>query len=366
MNFKDLRRLGGFGDLREDFWDFLTSFWEYLRKRTGIAALRFETVKGILVDFLMAKRGRYSRPFLNLSLVILVVAAYLGAPIIASSYPGTVSRQLQDFAPPSALLTSLSAEELPAATSVSEKPRDQVITYKVQKGETLSQISQKFGITVETIKWANDLKSERLSLDQELKIPPVTGVVHKVRQGETVYLIAQKYKTDAQKIVNFPFNDFVDLDTFALSVGQTLIVPDGVMPEAPAIAKKVPVPVVSGPGGQLAWPTGGSITQYPVWYHMALDIANKEAPGIASSCTGKVSSVEYLKYAYGHNVIINCGEGITTLYAHLSDIYVKTGDSVSRGQILGRMGSTGRSTGTHLHFEVRKDGMTVNPLPYLK
>jgi murein DD-endopeptidase MepM/ murein hydrolase activator NlpD len=76
--------------------------------------------------------------------------------------------------------------------------------------------------------------------------------------------------------------------------------------------------------------------------------------------------VQYLRYGYGQHVMVDHGNGFSTLYGHMSEIYVKAGDVVNRGTVIGRMGSTGRSTGTHLHFEIRKDGITVNPLPYLK
>ena len=124
--------------------------------------------------------------------------------------------------------------------------------------------------------------------------------------------------------------------------------------------------IIAGGNGQFQWPTNGVITQYPVWYHMALDIANNAAPGIAAADSGTVSLVEYLRYGYGQHVIVDHGNGLQTLYGHMSEIYVKPGDRVARGQIIGRMGSTGRSTGTHLHLEVRKNGVIVNPLPFLK
>ena len=240
-----------------------------------------------------------------------------------------------------------------------------MISYEVVSGDTLSSVAQKFGVSIDTIKWSNDLKRDNLSIGQNLQIPPVSGIVHKVKEGETVQSIAKKYKTASQNIVNFPFNDFADLDTFALSVGQTLIVPDGVQPEAPAIARPLP-PTFAGGTGQLLWPAAGIITQYPVWYHMALDIASPAGPGIAAAESGTVTLVEYLRYGYGYYVIVSHSDGLSTLYAHLSEIYVKTGDRLSRGQVLGRMGSTGRSTGTHLHFEVRKNGVILNPLPFLK
>ncbi len=351
--------------LTDDLTNWRRGWLFYIEKKLIRFALRFEKQKSYIVDFLMARRGTYQRPFLHLSLGMLLVVGGLSAPILAESYPGALPDSLQAYTPASAVLTSLDLSEYGVQTQVSEKPRDQVVEYPVEQGDTLSTIAQKFGVSVDTIKWSNDLRGDSLSIGQTLKIPPVSGIVHKVREGETIYTIAKKYKTDAQKVVNFPFNDFTDLDTFALNIGQTIIVPDGVQPEAAPIIMSKP-PVMAGGSGQFQWPVGGTITQYPVWYHMALDIANNAAPGIGAADGGTVAVVQYLRTGYGFHIIIDHGNGISTLYGHMQEIYVKAGDRVSRGQIVGRMGSTGRSTGTHLHFEVRRGGVTVNPLSYLK
>lgn len=350
--------------------DDVGSWWRgwtvYIERKLYRFGRWFEYYKSLIVDVLMVRRGGYQRPFLHFSLGLLFTVGVVGAPILASSYPAGIPKSLSDFTPPSAVLSSLDPSEYGVKTEISDKPRDQVETYTIASGDTLSSIAQKFGVSIDTIKWVNDLKRDSLTVGQELKIPPVTGIVHKVREGETIYTISKKYQTDAQKIVNFPFNDFSDLDTFALNVGQTLIVPDGVMPEAVPV-RAIPIPpVFAGGTGQFQWPVGGLITQYPVWYHMAVDIANPGLPGIAAADSGVISLVEYLRYGYGQHVIIDHGDGLSTLYGHMSEIYVKPGDRVSRGQIIGRMGSSGRSSGPHLHFEVRKNGITVNPLPFLK
>jgi murein DD-endopeptidase MepM/ murein hydrolase activator NlpD len=292
----------------------------------------------------------------------------ISAPILADTYPNALTKEERESSSSSINQISLDLSEYGVQTQVSEKPRDQVIEYTVSEGDTLASIGEKFNVSVDTIRWANNMTNDKLAIHQKIRIPPVTGIVHKVKDGETVYSIAKKYRAEAQNIVNFPFNDFVDIDTFALRTGQTLIVPEGIMPQAPPSPVRPlypPVNLANG-NGQLLWPTGGVITQYPTWYHMAVDIANREGPGIASAQSGTVVVVQYLKYGYGHHVIVDHGNGLQTLYGHMTDIYVQSGDKVSRGQIIGRMGSTGRSTGTHLHFEVRESGRLVNPLPYLK
>ncbi len=350
-----------------DFLTFLRIFWWYLHTKSRRAFARFEVVKGYLVAFLIVKRGRYSRSFLNLSFFLLIAATVIGAPAIASSYPGVNEDQLAQFSSPSEVSTSLNQSELGSITLVSAKPRDRVITYVVQKGDTLNKIAETFGVSEDTIKWASNLGSDQISIGQELKIPPVTGVVHTVKEGETIYSIAKKYKSEAQKILNFLFNDFEDLDTFALRVGQVIVVPDGVVPEAPAIVHIAPVPqIVPGAGGVYIWPTQGQITQYPVWYHMAIDIANPAAPAVMAARAGKVVYSGCLKWGYGCHVIIDHGDGYQTLYAHQQRLDAEVGQTVSQGQIIGRMGSSGRSTGTHLHFEVRRNGTPINPVPFLK
>ncbi len=353
-------------EFRDDLGLWAHGWRLYIEKKLRRGGSAFERNKELVVDILMARRGSYQRPFLHFSLGVLFMVGVVSAPILANSYPGTYAGNLEEITSPSSVVTSLvDPAQYGIQTTISEKPRDQVITYAVAAGDTLSTTAQKFGVSVDTIKWANDLKRDSLSIGQELKIPPVSGIVHKVKEGDTVQSIAKRYKTESQKIVNFPFNDFADLDTFALNVGQTLIVPDGVLPEAPAIVRPLP-PVFAGGTGQFLWPAGGVISQYPVWYHNAVDIANNTAPGIAAADAGVVADVQYLRYGYGYHVIVGHGEGLSTLYAHMSEIYVTPGDRLSRGQILGRMGSSGRSTGMHLHFEVRKNGIIVNPLPFLK
>lgn len=318
----------------------------------------------------MARRGGYQRPFLHFSVGVLVLAAIISAPILANAYPGGSARALADFTPPSAVVTSLDLTEYGVQTQISEKPRDQIISYKVQSGDTLSTIAQKFGVSVDSVKWANDLKRDSLTVGQDVKIPPVTGIVHKVREGETVYSIAKKYRTESQQIVNFPFNDFTDLDTFGLTPGQTLFVPDGIIEaEQPKyVAQQMFAQVVSGVRGSSSfiWPTTGIVTQYPIWYHMAVDIANSAAPAVIAADTGTVIYAACIQYGYGCHVIIDHGNGYKSLYGHLQRIDVSSGQAVSKGTQLGQMGSTGRSTGTHLHFEIRSGETLLNPLNFLK
>ena len=347
-----------------DFFDFIKITRLYAQKRLRQGGTWFETHKSVLVNFLVARRGSYQRPFLHTSLFMIVGVGIVGAPIIANTYPTIAADQLAEYTPPSAVLSSF--DEAAITTEKSERPRDASISYQVTEGDTLAKIAEKFDVSIDTIKWANDLKGENLSINQELQIPPVTGVVVKVKKGETVYSIAKKYQTDPQKIVNWPFNDYTDIENFSLAAGQTLVVPDGVMPESKPVYSPqtiANVGTITG-NGQFIWPTQGMITQRPVSYHMAVDIANNVLPPVVAADAGKVVLMEKQRFGYGWHVILDHGNGYQTLYGHMSDIYVSVGQNVSKGSVIGKMGSTGRSTGPHLHFEIRKNGALLNPLNF--
>ena len=124
-------------------------------------------------------------------------------------------------------------------------------------------------------------------------------------------------------------------------------------------------PPSAGGTGEFIWPCSGEITQWRTWYHSGIDIANASAPDIVAAGSGVVAFVSYETWGYGYHVVVNHGR-YQTLYAHLSQIYVSEGQSVFTGQALGKMGTTGRSTGIHLHFEVRSGNAILNPMDFLK
>jgi len=350
---------------------FLGFVKEYSFKKIISLSKSFEVVKDVIVSFLIAKRGKYSSSLLNSTLIILAAVALIAGPIIAENNPFSPLFTTQQSTPQNQSIVAYNPYESALSTVISAKPRDTIVNYVIVPGDTLESIAKKFGISVDTIKWANSLKTDSIKPEQTLKVPPVTGVVHKVVSGETIYSIAKKYKTSAQNIVNFIFNDFADIDTFALRAGQTLYVPDGVIEEAQPKYMAMQPSFAQAQAGvrgssNFIWPTSGVITQYPIWYHMALDIANNGYPGILSADTGTVTFAGCLNWGYGCHIMVDHGNGYQTLYAHLSSISVSAGQAVSQGQQIGVMGSTGRSTGAHLHFEIRQGGSLQNPLGYLK
>lgn len=259
-------------------------------------------------------------------------------------------------------------------TQVSDKPRADIFEYTVENGDTLAAIAKKFGVDTDSIKWLNPgLNEKKIKPGSVMKIPPVTGVVHTVKGGETIYSIAKKYDVSAQSIVDFPFNEFSNDETFALAIGQQLIVPDGVMPEEVISIPRSNLAGVLTPNagavsatGNWIWPTQGSITQYFKAWHKGLDIANHSAPMVIAADSGTVVHASWDSTGYGNMVMVDHGNGYLTLYGHLQKFSVSVGQTVKRGDTLGQMGSTGRSTGTHLHFEVRTSTGNRDPLSVLK
>jgi len=247
----------------EELLRFLAFLKEYFLGKALVFARRFEAIKDLIVALLIAKRGRYSTSFLNTSFFILVISILIGGPIIAENNPFISSLGSEEIQQTGGEV-SYNPQENSLTTIVSAKPRSGIERYTVVAGDTLASIADKFDISVDTIKWANNLKTDTIRPGDVLKIPPITGVVHKVSSGETIYSIAKKYKTSAQNIINFPFNEFTDLDTFGLMAGQILYVPDGVIEEeAKPVVPRYFAQVQSGVRGSSSfiWPTSGGITQ---------------------------------------------------------------------------------------------------------
>jgi murein DD-endopeptidase MepM/ murein hydrolase activator NlpD len=275
--------------------------------------------------------------------------------------------------------------------------------YQVREGDSVSSVASRFGILPDYIIANNaDVRgSGMLLLGQSLIVPAGNGMLHEVRYGETLSDIAVRYDVDVQRIVDFRANNIDSPD--ALIESQLLFVPDGRIeiieipaepeptdspaPEAtpepsfeeateePAteepIVEEEPPPPSSGPvsGEGLMWPIVGPISSYMGPGHpLGIDIDGFRLAGapIAAATSGTVIFAGgNACCSYGLYVVIMSPGGIETLYAHLDSIYVSQGEFVSQGQAIGAMGSSGYSTGTHLHFEVIDNGVRQNPLNYL-
>ncbi len=348
---------------------FFIELGEFLVNKFHLSFLRFESGKGIFVAALYKQRGKHSRRLVHSGMAALAALGMVIAPVIAQEFPGR-SVDPWEIPSPSSVLTSVSTDPQ-TTTLVSDKVRAEVIEYTVAPGDTVSTIAEKFGVSVETIRDQNDLgSSDKITIGDTLEILPVTGVAHKVKKGDTVHSIAKKYDTSAQAIVDFPYNTFTNDETFALAIGQAVIVPDGVLPSTtrtPRVRQLTPDAGTVVASGNFVWPASGNISQRFVWYHKGLDISNRSAPNVLAADSGTVVGAGWLDgYGYGNRVIIDHGNGYRTLYAHLSSAYVRSGQTVARGDAIGRMGCTGRCSGTHVHFEVIRNGGYLNPLSVLQ
>jgi len=357
---------------------FISFLFFYSKKHVLSISHRFERYKNKLVKLFLMKRGRYNRPFLHITTMVVLTVGVLVTPYLTDTFP--------IFSPnPVKVLGATSTPEEQSITvgndvfqtQISQKPRDTAITYTVERGDTLSTIAQKYQISQDTIRWANNLTDDSLTVGDTLKILPVTGVQYKVQSGDTVYSIAKKFNTDAQGIVDFPFNTFADNETFALVVGELLIVPNGsITPVAPSNPRSSggysatyagPVAAASG-GWFFPLPNTTGISQFFSWYHNGLDITDPYGTPIIVAHSGTVSIVHVGTYddGYGTNVYIDDGDGISTHYAHMEAVNVSVGQQVTGGQtVVGWVGLTGRTTGPHCHFEVRRNGVAVDPTAYV-
>lgn len=355
-------------DFVDDAKIFFEELWKFVYKNLHLSFLRFENRKGVLVTALYKQRGKMARRLTHSGMATITVLGVMIAPIVAQEFPGN-SVNPWEIATPTVL--SATAEDPGIDTLISDKVRDKIIEYQVQSGDNIKSIAQKFGVDEDTIRWQNSLKGDKIKIGQTLEILPVIGIAHKVIKGDTVYSIAKRYDTEPQAIVDFPFNSFSNDETFELAIGQVVIIPDGVkpaeVPMAPRVRQITPDAGTVVASGQFVWPTAGTITQRFVWYHKGVDIANRAAPGVLAADSGKVIVAGWPDgNGYGNRVIIDHGNGYKTLYAHLLKIYVVPGQTVARGSAIGQMGSTGRSTGPHLHFEIIQNGTYLNPLNLLR
>jgi murein DD-endopeptidase MepM/ murein hydrolase activator NlpD len=275
-------------------------------------------------------------------------------------------------------------------TSISTS-QDRLRTYKVRSGDTLTGIARRMGVSMMTIWWANKLTSkDALHIGQTLVIPPVDGLVVTVSEGDTLQSIADSKNLDPDEVA--AYNKLADT---TLVIGQVLILPGAhgkaiptPKPTKRPVVRVIPVhsstghhvstpsrPITPPPshysGGALAWPVpGGHISQYYSGYHPAIDIAAPSGTPIVAAAGGTVIYAGWRNNGGGYQVWISHGSNLYTTYNHMSSVSVGVGQRVGRGQFVGRVGSTGRSTGPHCHFEVWRGpvwsgGTRVNPLAYL-
>jgi murein DD-endopeptidase MepM/ murein hydrolase activator NlpD len=277
-------------------------------------------------------------------------------------------------------------------TTIPSRPRQEIVKYTVQEGDTVFGIAQNYGLNPETVLWSNYSilldNPHFLRAGQVLNILPTNGTYHEWQAGEGLNGISKYYGVTPEDIINYPANhlDLAAVGDFAnpnITPGTWLIVPNGrrefiswsaplgVTRENPASAR------VLGPGacdpvsggavgfGTFVWPANNHLISgfdyTPNANHWGIDIAGNEGEGVYATDAGVVVYAGWNNYGYGNMIMVDHGNNFQSLYAHLSGISVGCGQSVGQGDLIGVIGSTGRSSGSHLHFEIRAISSWVNP-----
>ncbi len=369
------RRIYKFGDFIVAFLSYLLhkldSFFFYLHLLTVRNIELFINLKFRAASSLVWSRGRLVKKYRYLFIVVLSFVLFFSGGVFQGRFVEPRSSQGSTFLSSNFVFY----QKATAATSKGEKTLlDQPVEHVVIEGESLASISQSYNISLESVKFANDLTSNTVEPGQILKIPPVEGTLHTVQPGDTLEKLSKRYNVPTQTIVDFNYID----SPYVLEQGQVITIPNAQAPQASKyyagatagydLSAYGVIPysgdVKEKGSGNFSWPFSGVLTQFFSAYHPGLDIAAHTGDILAAD-KGKVIRAGWWQGGYGNAVQVDHGNGYVTTYAHMSVIAVSTGEEVDKGQKLGVVGSTGRSTGPHLHFTVQLSGKYLNPLSVL-
>jgi len=361
--------------------EFLALFRWYLIKKLGLLfyyifkAIYFlfkfpNKVKNFTIKKMIWSRGRLGRSIATLIIMTTFLIVFIFGEVLSGS-----SLVIDKAVKPDYLATNLDiipTMALAKTTIPKERKDNESFSYTVVQGDTLSLIGNKFKISVDALKYVNGLTDySTLSIGQEITIPPIAGLIHKVEKGDTLNSIANRYKVPAQAVADFNYI----LDTSNLALGTELVIPGGEVPKQVFLSRSPSQAIGRGSDFNVpvdknycVWPsTVKIITQYFSWYHNGVDIATPLSDGLPPllACSGgRVVRAGWDPWGLGLHVQIDHGDGFKTIYGHMSRLDVSYGQDIRRGQIIGIMGNTGRSTGPHVHFMIEYNGVAQNPLNY--
>jgi murein DD-endopeptidase MepM/ murein hydrolase activator NlpD len=269
-------------------------------------------------------------------------------------------------------------------------PTKPFLIYVTQPGDSASAIAAKHGISLSTFLDNNPTADDVLLVGQEVIVPRRDGILYKVAYGDTVDSIVGQYdNVTSAAVIDYRPNNLASGN--GIAAGDYLLLPGATRkppPPPPPQPAPAPRPTTgggsSGGGSSTTPPPSGGIFGYPLaaWRAVSdpfgtgrgggsihegidLDLYGMSGSPIFAACSGVVTRTEYLTYSYGYHIVIDCGGGFTTLYAHLGAIHVSPGQRVGLGSQIGISGLTGYTTGEHLHFEIRLNGAPLNPAYYL-
>jgi len=272
-------------------------------------------------------------------------------------------------------------------TTVPENSRTDVTTYTVEEGDSIFSIATNFGLKPESVLWANDDyfggdPTVALSIGATLNIPPTDGVLYKWQEGDVLEKVADEYDASEIKILSWPSNH-LDVSNPTFTSDSYVMIPGGIgtieswIQEVEYTPRSGVTQTIAGPGGcaisggygaigstAFVWPSAQhalSGFDFSGSYHKGIDIAAFVGDPVWASDSGTVVYAGWNDTGYGYMVMIDHNNGYQTLYAHLSAVYVTCGQNIAQSVAIGAAGSSGKSTGPHLHFEIRKNGYWINP-----
>jgi murein DD-endopeptidase MepM/ murein hydrolase activator NlpD len=325
------------------------------------------------------------RKILLISAVLFIFGlALLGNHLFSLQAAGQVADVPEDQASIADLNQTLASEPALQEAAQPEEPVPQLTTHVVAAGETLSSIASKYGTDTASLVSVNHLQSSTIRVGQTLRVLTVKGLVHKVASGDTLWDIASAYKVALSAILAAN----PGLNAAALPLGKELILPGATKPvvrtavasrgssrsttsrSATNSSKTSSGSSRSSSSSMFSWPTSrhkinSSFGYRSGGFHEALDIGVSTGTPVKAAASGTVTYAGWAT-GYGYLVKISHGNGYETRYGHNSKLLVSVGQAVAKGQTISLSGSTGNSTGPHLHFEIRKYGTPVNPLGLLR